>query len=88
MGTSAILARQIGTLASSHGSALLDQIQRSRSSLSPAERRVADPVVAHARSAILAPIAQIAQIAQIALAAQLSQPTVIRFCRSLGCQGL
>ena len=82
MGTSAILARQIGTLASSHGSALLDQIQRSRSSLSPAERRVADHVIAHARSAILAPIAQ------IALAAQVSQPTVIRFCRSLGCQGL
>ena len=82
MGTSAILARQIGALDASHSSALLDQIQRSLASLSPAERRVAGHVIAHPRSAIMAPIAQ------IALAAQVSQPTVIRFCRSLGCQGL
>jgi glucokinase len=43
---------------------------------------VADHVLAHPRSALGDPIAEIAR------AAQVSQPTVIRFCRSLGCEGL
>jgi len=43
---------------------------------------VADHVLAHPRSALNDPIAEIAK------AAQVSQPTVIRFCRSLGCEGL
>jgi glucokinase len=60
----------------------LGQIQRSLNNLSPAERRVADYMLAHPRSAMNDPIAQ------IALAAEVSQPTVIRFCRSLGCVGL
>jgi glucokinase len=82
VGVSAILAQQIRGLESSQGSALLGQIQRARGSLSPAEKRVADYVLAHPRSAMNDPIVQ------IALAADVSQPTVIRFCRSLGCEGL
>jgi glucokinase len=39
-------------------------------------------VLAHPRSALNDPIASIAR------AASVSQPTVIRFCRSLGCEGL
>jgi glucokinase len=68
-------------LQADQGSALLSQIQRTRESLSPAERRVADHVLAHPRSALGDPIAEIAR------AAQVSQPTVIRFCRTLGCEG-
>ena len=81
-GASAILAAQLRTLQADHGSALLSQIQRARDGLSPAERRVADHVLAHPRSALGDPIADIAR------ASQVSQPTVIRFCRSLGCVGL
>ncbi len=82
VGASAILAAQLRSLKADHGSALLSQIQRARDGLSPAERRVADHVLAHPRSALGDPIAEIAR------AAQVSQPTVIRFCRSLGCEGL
>ena len=81
-GASTILSQQLRGLESSQGSSLLGQIQRSLNNLSPAERRVADYMLAHPRSAMNDPIAQ------IALAAEVSQPTVIRFCRSLGCVGL
>ena len=82
VGASAILATQLRALRADHGPAILGQIKRSRDSLSPAERRVADHVLAHPRSALGDPIAEIAR------AAQVSQPTVIRFCRTLGCEGL
>jgi len=81
-GVSAILAAQLRNLQGTDASAILGQIQRSRSGLSPAERRVADHVLAHPRSMLNDPVAEIAR------AAQVSQPTVIRFCRSLGCEGL
>jgi len=81
-GASAILAAQLRGLESAQGSAILGQIQRARPTLSPAERRVADLVLAQPRSTLNDPIATIAK------AAQVSQPTVIRFCRSLGCEGL
>ena len=81
-GLSTILSQQLRGLESSQGLSLLGQIQRSLNNLSPAERRVADYMLAHPRSAMNDPIAQ------IALAAEVSQPTVIRFCRSLGCVGL
>lgn len=81
-GASAILAAQLRSRHADQGSALLSQILRARDGLSPAERRVADHVLAHPRSALGDPIAEIAR------AAQVSQPTVIRFCRSLGCEGL
>ena len=57
-------------------------MRRSQADLSPAERRVADHVLAHPRSVLNDPIAEIAR------ASNVSQPTVIRFCRSLGCDGL
>ncbi len=82
VGASAILAAQLRAMPSDHGSALLGQIQRARDNLSPAEKRVADHVLAHPRAALGDPIAEIAR------AAQVSQPTVIRFCRTLGCEGL
>jgi glucokinase len=81
-GVSAILAAQLRNLAGAGAAAILEQIQRARPNLSPAEKRVADHVLAHPRSVLNDPVAEIAR------AAQVSQPTVIRFCRSLGCEGL
>jgi glucokinase len=82
VGASAILASQLRTLEASPASALLEQIRRGLDSLSPAERRVAEHVLAHPRAVLNDPIVEIAK------AAGVSQPTVIRFCRSLGCEGL
>ncbi len=82
VGASAILAEQLRALVGQEGASLLGQIRRARPNLSPAEKRVADHVLAHPRSALNDPIATIAK------AADVSQPTVIRFCRSLGCEGL
>ena len=81
-GVSAILAAQLRNLRGASASAILGQIQRARAGLSPAERRVADHVLAHPRSMLNDPVGEIAR------AAQVSQPTVIRFCRTLGCAGL
>ena len=81
-GTSAILDSQLRALKSAPGSAILTQIRRACSELSPAELRVAEQVLAHPRTVLNQPIVEIAK------AAQVSQPTVIRFCRSLGCVGL
>jgi glucokinase len=81
-GASAILEAQLRTLQTTPGAGLLGQIRRARPELSPAELRVAEHILAHPRSALNDPIATIAR------AAQVSQPTVIRFCRTLGCEGL
>lgn len=64
------------------GNPLLERVRASRESLSPAERRVANFVLDNPRTALNDPIALIAQGAEV------SQPTVIRFCRTLGFQGL
>lgn len=82
VGVSAILAEQLRAPGGHEGASVLGLIRRARTNLSPAERRVADHVLAHPRSALNDPIAAIAK------AADVSQPTVIRFCRSLGCEGL
>ncbi len=82
VGASIILSDQLRSLDAAQGSAILSQIQRVRDQLSPAEQRVADHVMAHPRTTVNDAIATIAQ------AANVSQPTVIRFCRSLGCEGL
>lgn len=82
LGVSAILEAQLRQLEGSAGAAILTQIRRLRPQLSPAEQRVADLVLAQPRSVLGDPIHDIAQ------AAQVSQPTVIRFCRSVGCKGL
>jgi len=81
-GASAILEAQLRTLEASPAAAILGQIRRARAKLSPAELRVAEHVLSHPRSVLNDPIAEIAR------AALVSQPTVIRFCRSLGCEGL
>jgi glucokinase len=82
VGASAVLAGQLQAFEGDGAASILGQIQRARPNLSPAEKRVADHVLAHPRSALNDPIATIAR------AADVSQPTVIRFCRSLGCEGL
>ncbi len=81
-GASAILDSQLKAMKTTPGSAILGQIRRACSELSPAELRVAEHVLAHPRAVLNQPIVEIAK------AAQVSQPTVIRFCRSLGCEGL
>ena len=82
VGASAILDSQLKAMQATPGSAILGQIRRACSELSPAELRVAQHVLAHPRAVLNQPIVEIAK------AAQVSQPTVIRFCRSLGCEGL
>jgi glucokinase len=79
-GLSLLLAEHVPDT-SSH-SPLLDRVRSSRDSLTPAERRVADVVLGNPRSLLNDAIAVIAQQAEV------SQPTVIRFCRSLGFEGL
>jgi len=64
------------------GSPLLERVRAAAGGLSPAERRVASFVLDNPRAALNDPIAAIARGAEV------SQPTVIRFCRSLGFQGL
>lgn len=82
LGAASVLASQLKRLQTQPSSAILAQIRRVRDQLSPAERRVADHVLSHARAVLNDPIAAIAR------AADVSQPTVIRFCRSMGCEGL
>ena len=82
LGAAAILATQLRSLDSAQSPAILSHVQRILPGLSPAEQRVANHVLAHPRSMVNDPVAQIAR------AASVSQPTVIRFCRSLGCEGL
>jgi glucokinase len=61
---------------------LMERVQHLQSELSPAEQRVATLVIEHPRKVLSEPIAEIAKLADV------SQPTVIRFCRSLGFSGL
>ncbi len=81
LGVAAILAEQLD-MRSAAPSAVFGRIRQMRDGLTPAERRVADLAIEHPRSIINDPIVDIARKANV------SQPTVIRFCRSLGCQGL
>ncbi|MFM0046607.1 bifunctional transcriptional regulator/glucokinase [Paraburkholderia sediminicola] len=82
LGVSAILAEQLSNRTGGSSSAVFERIRQMRDALTPAERRVADLALNHPRSIINDPIVDIARKADV------SQPTVIRFCRSLGCQGL
>ncbi len=61
---------------------LMERVQHLQHELSPAEQRVAALVIEHPRKVLHEPIAEIARLADV------SQPTVIRFCRSLGFLGL
>ena len=61
---------------------LMERIGHLQHELTPAEQRVATLVLEHPRLVLNEPIAGIAKLAEV------SQPTVIRFCRSLGFLGL
>ena len=61
---------------------MLDRIRASLPSLAPAEQRVGKLVLADARSFALLPISELADRAHV------SKPTVVRFCRSIGYDGL
>lgn len=61
---------------------ILSQIKDSYSDLRPAEKRVADVVLADVAFAVDASNAVIAQRADV------SEPTVTRFCRAIGCDGV
>ncbi|KFI08919.1 glucokinase [Massilia sp. BSC265] len=61
---------------------LMERVLQLRHELTPAEQRVASLVLEQPRLVLNEPIAEIARLADV------SQPTVIRFCRSLGFQGL
>jgi RpiR family carbohydrate utilization transcriptional regulator len=60
---------------------MIAEINRVLPSLSPSEKQVAEWVVAHPRAAIQA------TLAHVATACGTSEPTVIRFCRSIGLKG-
>jgi glucokinase len=79
-GVSAILSEHLR--GRSGANSLTDRVQQLRHELSPAEQRVASLVIEHPRKVLSEPIVEIARLADV------SQPTVIRFCRSLGFQGL
>jgi glucokinase len=61
---------------------LMERIGHLQHELTPAEQRVATLVLEQPRLVLGEPIADIARLAEV------SQPTVIRFCRSLGFLGL
>ncbi|MET0266347.1 MAG: glucokinase [Duganella sp.] len=61
---------------------LMERVRHLQHELTPAEQRVAQLVLEQPRLVLNEPIADIARLAEV------SQPTVIRFCRSLGFLGL
>jgi glucokinase len=79
-GVAAILSEHLR--GRSGANTLMERVQHLQHELSPAEQRVATLVLEHPRKVLSEPIAEIARLADV------SQPTVIRFCRSLGFSGL
>jgi glucokinase len=79
VGVAAILAEHLG---GGNAVPILERIRKVTPQLSPAEQKVASLILSHPRSVMSDPISEIARRAEV------SQPTVIRFCRTLGCQGL
>lgn len=79
VGVAAILAERLG---GGNAVPFLERIRKARSQFSPAEERVAGLILTHPRAVMSEPISEIARRAKV------SQPTVIRFCRTMGCQGL
>ncbi|TIW12636.1 MAG: MurR/RpiR family transcriptional regulator, partial [Mesorhizobium sp.] len=61
---------------------IISLVKDSYGELRPAERRVADVVLDDVRFAVDASNAVLAQRAQV------SEPTVTRFCRAIGCEGV
>lgn len=81
-GVSAILAHHLKKHESAGESPLLAKIRSAAPKLSKAEQRVAHLLLEQPRSFLQDPVADISKNAQV------SQPTVIRFCRTLGFTGL
>ena len=61
---------------------MLDRIRASLTSLAPAEQRVGKLVLADPRAFTNLPVSELADRSHV------SKPTVIRFCRSMGYDGL
>ena len=61
---------------------MLDRIKACLSSLAPAEQRVGKLVLDDPRSFAKLPVSELADRARV------SKPTVVRFCRSVGYDGL
>jgi len=61
---------------------MLERIEASIPALPPAEQRVAKVLLADPRTFATLPVAELAQRSQV------SKPTVVRFCRSIGYDGL
>ena len=76
------LAHALRTTAHAAGEPIAERVRALYAGLTPSERRVADLVLADP------PLATREPISAIARAAGVSQPQVIRFCRSLGFRGL
>ena len=81
-GVSAILAHHLKKQRQSTESPLVAKVRAAAPHLSKAEQRVAHYLLAQTRSFLNEPVAEIARCAGV------SQPTVIRFCRTLGFSGL
>jgi glucokinase len=79
-GVATILSEHLRGRSGAH--TLMERIGHLQHELTPAEQRVATLVLEHPRLVLNEPIADIARLAEV------SQPTVIRFCRSLGFLGL
>ena len=60
---------------------MIDQVRASLSNLSKSERAVAETILGDPEHSVHL------SIARLAMAAGVSEPTVNRFCRSLGCRG-
>lgn len=60
---------------------MLDKIKSSESTLSRSERKVANQVLENPDQIVEASIQQLARMAAV------SEPTVVRFCRTIGCDG-
>jgi len=75
-------APAIGSIAHAPIPDIISQIKDSYADLRPAERRVADVVLADVAFCVDASNAEIARRADV------SEPSVTRFCRAIGCEGV
>ncbi|MGK5021655.1 glucokinase [Janthinobacterium lividum] len=80
LGIAAILSQKLKRAHS--GAPVLESVRQARVRMSPSECKVADWVLKEPNAMLTLPIAEIAQRVGV------SQPTVMRFCRSIGVQGL
>ncbi len=81
-GSSSLTEDAAGAVVPRTPSTMLDRIRASLPALSPAEQRVAKLVLADPRSFASLPVAELSERSHV------SKPTVVRFCRSVGYDGL